>query len=293
MPEELLEEARGLRGADSGQLEDAIQALEEERQGLSEARQRAEAAAQESSRLREEYAEQLSRILAERKQRLGAARQEAADLVSGAQSQIENLVRELRETQASRETIHKARRTLDSLRDDLAEDTPPPPAGGRDAQVGDTVYVRSLQRQAQVEAVDRGGRLRVRFGNVQMHVGPDDVQVDSSATSGKPSRTPRRRSDRGAVDSPRGGHDIQAEEQVSLRLDVRGLDREEALEALDRFLDRAVLQGAPLAQIIHGKGTGVLRSGIQAFLADHPRVSSYRLGEHGEGGSGVTIVRLD
>ena len=293
--EDLIQEARDLRGADSGQLEDAIVALERERQALSEARQEASEAAQEGRRLREEYAERLKAIVAERKKHMGAARQEAASLVRDAQAQIENLVRELRETQASRETIHKARQTLDQLRDQVADDSPVGQAGeARNVEVGDTVYVRSLQRQARVEAVGRGGRLRVRFGNIQMQVDQGDVRVDGPASTSEGSAITREQ--RGAspgMDRLRGGHDIQAEEQVSLRLDVRGLDREEAVSTLDRFLDRAVLQGAPMIQIIHGKGTGVLRSGIQAYLADHPRVATYRLGEHGEGGSGVTIVHLD
>ncbi|MPN09214.1 Endonuclease MutS2 [bioreactor metagenome] len=67
---------------------------------------------------------------------------------------------------------------------------------------------------------------------------------------------------------------------------------EEATEALDKYLDDAVLTGVGLVYIIHGKGTGALRAGIQDFLKGHPHVQSFRLGQHGEGDLGVTVVDL-
>jgi len=293
LPEDLLEEARELRGAESGALEDAITALEEERRALQKERADARNLEEESRRLRDDYTKRLEELRAERKQAIGEARREAADLVRDAQSTIENLVRELRETHASRETIHKAHRSLEEMRQETQEPQTELPAASRAPRVGDTVFVRTLQRQAEVEAVERGGQLRVRFGNIQMQVEAEDVAVVQPEAAPPTPRPARKRGAGPRLDRPRGGHDIQAEGVASLRLDVRGQTREEALAALDRFLDRAVLQGVPVAQIIHGKGTGALRAGIQSALADHPRVTSYRLGEHGEGGSGVTIVHLD
>jgi DNA mismatch repair protein MutS2 len=67
---------------------------------------------------------------------------------------------------------------------------------------------------------------------------------------------------------------------------------EEAIFAIDKYLDRAILAGYREVFLIHGKGTGALRSGVQQFLRNHPRVKNYRLGGHGEGGSGVTVVEL-
>ncbi len=61
---------------------------------------------------------------------------------------------------------------------------------------------------------------------------------------------------------------------------------------LETFLDRLVLQGSQRGEIVHGKGTGVLRRAVQEYLQQHPSVAEYRLGEHNEGGSGVTIVTL-
>jgi DNA mismatch repair protein MutS2 len=79
---------------------------------------------------------------------------------------------------------------------------------------------------------------------------------------------------------------------VKVELDIRGMALDEALPEVDKYLDDAVLSALGEVSIIHGKGTGVLRAGIQSHLRKHPHVAEYRLGKYGEGESGVTVVTL-
>ena len=79
---------------------------------------------------------------------------------------------------------------------------------------------------------------------------------------------------------------------VNNRCDLRGKTGEEAIEALDLFIDRALLDGLGEATLIHGKGTGVLRSRVQQYLKKNKRIKSFRLGVYGEGEDGVTIVEF-
>ena len=73
---------------------------------------------------------------------------------------------------------------------------------------------------------------------------------------------------------------------------MRVLSLEEALQEVDRYIDACMLQSLKNVQIIHGKGTGVLRNGIGQHLKKHPAVKEYRLGRYGEGEDGVTVVTL-
>jgi DNA mismatch repair protein MutS2 len=77
-----------------------------------------------------------------------------------------------------------------------------------------------------------------------------------------------------------------------IELDLRGQRAEDALEMLDRYLEKAYMTGLPFVRIIHGKGTGKLRQEVRAALKDHPHVTSYEEGGDKEGGAGVTVAKL-
>ena len=79
---------------------------------------------------------------------------------------------------------------------------------------------------------------------------------------------------------------------VKLELDLRGERYEDAILLTEKYIDDALLSNYHQVSIIHGKGTGVLRQGVQEYLKRHSRVKKYRLGEAGEGGHGVTVVEL-
>ena len=79
---------------------------------------------------------------------------------------------------------------------------------------------------------------------------------------------------------------------VKLELDLRGERYEDAIYRTEKYIDDALLSNYHQVSIIHGKGTGALRQGVQQYLKTHSRVKSYRFGEAGEGGHGVTVVEL-
>ena len=79
---------------------------------------------------------------------------------------------------------------------------------------------------------------------------------------------------------------------ISQEINVIGQNVDEACFVIDKYLDTCFLNGLTTVRIVHGKGTGKLRQGIQTFLKTHPHVKSFRLGTFGEGESGVTVVEL-
>jgi DNA mismatch repair protein MutS2 len=85
---------------------------------------------------------------------------------------------------------------------------------------------------------------------------------------------------------------VASTDYASNEIDLRGMQQHEALETLEKYLDTALLTGLKTVSVIHGKGTGVLREGVQQYLKNHSRVLKTRLGAWNEGGTGITIVEL-
>jgi DNA mismatch repair protein MutS2 len=284
----LLEEARRERGAEAGRTEAVLQALEAERRQLESARAEAESAAAEARRLREESAGALAELTRHRETHLSRARREAGELVADARARIERIIRELRQSAGSTPEIRVAHEAVEKVEAELILPAAAPAAAssGQVPRAGDRVWIRSLQREGWLESVLADGRARVRLGNAEWSVPLQELEV--RITGAEPP------ADAGAAPgAPRpGGYTVQDVEPQPHEIDLRGMDREGALAALDHFLDRATLQGTPIVRIVHGKGTGVLRKSIQEYLSRHANVEELRLGEHGEGGSGVTIVKL-
>jgi DNA mismatch repair protein MutS2 len=120
-------------------------------------------------------------------------------------------------------------------------------------------------------------------GKVAVSVGSLRVEVPVSALELRPAERPRRA--RAAVaERPEG--------EAKTEIDLRGRTVEEALEEVDRTLDGLVVSGGTWLRIIHGKGTGALRNAITEQLREDGRVKEFRMGEPGEGGTGVTIAVL-
>jgi DNA mismatch repair protein MutS2 len=145
---------------------------------------------------------------------------------------------------------------------------------------GAEVQVLSLKQKGHVVDIS-GEEATVQLGILKLKVARNDLQlIRSSAPSTK---NPLHHST--SVKRSR-------DEQVRTELDLRGSNLEESIIEVDRFLDEAFLSNLGQVYIIHGKGTGILRSGIQDYLRRHSHVKTYRLGNYGEGGTGVTVVEF-
>jgi len=160
------------------------------------------------------------------------------------------------------------------------EPAPPPPGEPVDAVVaGQAVFVAPL------------GRVGVVRGGPDAH---DEVEVEVGALRTRVPRTALRAA--AAPGSPgglSGAPVLPSAPDVPSSFSVRGETVDEALLAVDRYLDEAVRARLPQVTVIHGKGTGRLRKAIHDFLRGHPHVKQFRLGERGEGDAGATVISLE
>ena len=212
--------------------------------------------------------------------------------VRALEGQVQALLREAR-AEAKSEEKSKARiQELETRARGLGRESDrllaTPAAGGRPAVFtpGATVWVRDLGVTARVvSGPDADGKVVLERGAWRIQSRADQCFApDEAAASGAGAGATARRGATMAAALP--------EVEAGLTVDVRGLDAEDALRRVDDGLDRAVVAGLADLRIVHGVGKGVLREAIARALKAHPHVAGQRLGGHGEGGRGVTIVSL-
>ncbi len=149
---------------------------------------------------------------------------------------------------------------------------------------GDTVYIVDLQRKGIISGDPDGSDfVFVQMGAMKTKMNISRLRLEKSHnTSNKTVKSGRKQ----------GRVSVKAERRGKMELDIRGCDCIDGVYQLDAFIDRAVMSNISIISVIHGKGTGTLRSAVHKRLKEHPSVKSFRLGVYGEGEDGVTIVEL-
>ena len=284
MGEGLIEKAKGYLKNEDVKFEDIISGAEAQHRRAEEERRMAAEARQELERLRQEVEDQRARIEAEREKLRAKAKEESRKLVSDTRAEMEKLIADIRaiskvDMQAADRVIQKSRDSLraqeGSLAEPMAKKKPAYGAAPASVRPGDTVRILSLDQKATVLApADSKGEVQVQAGIMKLTVKLSDLRLL-------------------ADDGPQKGVgkvQLEADRQAGMELDVRGMLVDEALLMVDRYIDNCLLSGLTEISIIHGKGTGALRAGIQDYLRRDKRVKSFRMGAYGEGDAGVTVV---
>src|SRR5690625_872270 len=149
-------------------------------------------------------------------------------------------------------------------------------------EVGDEIKHRTLQQNGQIIEKKNNNEYVIQVGMMRITAKRKDLIFVQKASNEKEDAATRPVSH--MITSSRG--------PVKTELDLRGERYEDAMLKLEKYIDDALVQGYPRVSIIHGKGTGALRKGVDKFIQSHPYITSHRLGAQNEGGSGVTIIEL-
>ena len=263
-----------------GRLEESRRALEDQ---LEQAREEARKA-RESAKQSEEKLEEAER---QAQKEMDRARQEATLIVQKTRQQADALLNELDELRRQKNKAlsaeQKARlragmRDLEKASDPVRRRSNDGYVLPRELKVGDPVLIFDIDKEATVLEAPKDGQVLVQAGVIKTRVALSNLRLLTKTQQKKQlGRTVTR---------------SVSTQEASTSLDLRGQNVEEGLMEVDAFLDRASRMHLPQVIIIHGKGTGVLRAGVQKHLRKCPQVKSFRLGTYGEGESGVTIVEL-
>ncbi len=279
MPSDIVDEARRIAGSDIGRLEALIADLDDTYRHYNEELERAQSIRGEMERLKAEYDSRLEEVDRRERALKRGAEEEARLILDGANALIERTVSELRRRNADTDSIKKARAEVAQARRDLTDPVEAPAVPLPALEPGGRVRVRSLGKEGTVAAGrNEGSRVTVEVGNVRLQVQRADLEPVE--TAGEPPSAAAR-------------YGLAAPDSVSAEVDLRGMTVEEAVEAVDKYVDELYLAGMEHAAVIHGKGTGALRRAIGIHLGSHEFVKSQRLGLNNEGGAGVTVITLD
>lgn len=286
LPESIIDRAKSFTGTDRHEVESMIASLEETRRQSEDDAERSHALLVESETLRKELQDKLQ-AYEERKEALDKkAKEKARKIVDEAKKEAESIIAELREMRKNADQVVKEHELIEA-RKRLEEATPldnnkvlkkaaQVKARAQNLVVGDEVKVLSYgQRGTLLEKVSNTEWV-VQMGILKMKISDSDLEYI------KPEKEPVLRT---AGVKNRNSH-------VKLELDLRGERYEDAILRTEKYIDDALLANYGRVSIIHGVGTGALRQGIQSYLKKHKRVKSFRFGEAGEGGLGVTVVEL-
>ncbi len=285
LPQEVIDRAAMRVSGENARFEEVLDRLETQRRAMEREKEQAAVLRREmetSAAAAREYKEALEK---EREKAAKEARAEAQRILDDARRTADETFKELskmrrdldRDTNEHRvelrTRLNQAEEALRSQEPDLPA---PPPT--RPAQVGDTVEVLAMGVQAQVTGLRPDGTLELQAGILKLTATQEEVRLAAPAKKKKPA---------GSSVS----HPFRAN-AASREVDLRGMTVDEALGALDLFLDNALLGRLESVTVIHGKGTGAVRKAVREHLKRCKNVSSFRPGRYGEGEDGVTVVEL-
>lgn len=287
LPDEIIEDANERLTNEHIRFEDVIANAEYHRQIAERERQLAEQAHRETQKIRDE-AERLQKELdQQRGAMMKKAKEDAKKVLLKAQRESEQIISELKKSrskdgaQLKEHELNEMRRKLQGSLDEMGEALSTPVtrvAPPKDLKPGETVELIHLGTKGTViNPPNDKGEAMVQAGIMKMKVHVSQL----------------RRMEEAPKEKKKTGNRIQVSARpASMEVDVRGMNLEEAIGEVDSFIDNAVLAGLKTVSIIHGKGTGILRNGIQQHLKRYPAVQEFRLGRFGEGEDGVTVVTL-
>jgi DNA mismatch repair protein MutS2 len=290
---DILDRAREFLTGEEIQFEDVLMKIEKNRRESEQERLQAESLRLEIEKLKKELEEQKYKLSSQKDKFLREAREEARKILLDARKDVDDVLEEMKQAtklqdekerrRAAEEVKSKLRGSIGKIEESLAESLfqrkgfiKPP----ENLKPGDSVLILNLnQKGTVITPPDKDGEAVVQAGIMKINVHVTNLKlVDEQSYEIERSGT--------------AAIGMSKAMSISPRTDIRGMNVEEAIMALGKYLDDAAMAGLTEVTVVHGKGTGVLRSGVHQYLKTNHHVKSFRLGQYGEGETGVTIVTL-
>ena len=286
MEDDVIDRARILTSAESRQFENVVESLEISRRELADELERARQATLDAQQKQAQAEKELERAKTEAKREVDMAKHKAQELAAKTRAQAYAIIDELEQAKKNskydaeqKSKFKTGMKALEETADPIKESEKSDYKLPRELKPGDNVLIFDIDKKAVVLEKPEKDSVLVQAGIIKTRVKLNNLRLleDEKVT------VPKRR-ERTVI------KDVKS--LAKTEIDVRGQTAEEAVMSVDSAIDSCMLSNIHMLTVIHGKGTGVLRSRIQNYLRHHKAVKSFRLGTFGEGESGVTIVEL-
>ena len=299
LPEDIVDTARNLVSSENARFEDVVDKLEESRREMEKGKNEALELKREANRQIEKAKQMKAEIKELREKEMEKAKSQALKITEQAKREAYALLDELerlkKEQAKQKDAAEMARRARAAVRRGVsAIDAAADPVVGafddenyvlpRELKQGDSVLLADIGGEAVVVSVNnKKGVAEVQMGAIKTRTPISNLRLVEKTNKPK-------------IQKPKSQSGSRMDSRMNIsadtRLDLRGMTVEECLMTLDRFMDSALRTGLNEFTIIHGKGTGALRTAVREYLKKSPYVKSHRLGTFGEGEDGVSIVTL-
>ena len=288
----IIDRSKDLLSSETIKFEDVLTSIEENRRTAESARFEQEKLRNEVAQLKAELSREREKLDRDRNRIMDKANKKAAEVLEKAKNDAEEIFDELKAIKKEKDE-KEALKAMEEVRRELStkiKKSKKAPAVSHKApsktnvnllKPGTSVLITDLNDKGTILSIDKkAGTAVIQMGIMKTTSSLSKLVALEDETKKNLMRfVPQRKVSSG----------IKA---VKTEVDLRGMQLEEALMETDRFLDQATMAGLASVTIIHGKGTGILRKGIQDMLRRHPQVKSFRAGRYGEGENGVTIAEL-
>ena len=283
--EEIINRAKEFIDTDKINIEELLTNIYEDKRTIEFEKQKTLDYSKEIEKLKSSLEFDVSKLEKEQKEIINKAKDEARNILISAKEDANDIIKELEKSSSNKES-NKLRNKLNEKIDDLSVIEKTNNSSKESISIdsltpGITVFVRKLNQEGTILSVSKDKKIQVSLGLGKMYFDISDLELVKKSSSKKQTQN-RDYSNR---------KEFKAK-SISAEINVIGQNVDEACLEIDKYLDNCALSGLASIRIVHGKGTGALRSGIHSFLKAHPHVKSFRVGTFGEGEMGVTIVEL-
>ncbi len=293
LPDFIIQDARQRISQEDTSFEDVISSLEESRKTVEKERLELQKYKEEIAQLKLQLEEKNEKLAQRREKMIRDANEEAHAVLREAKEYADQTIKQFQKFEKDSPSIQKMEKERQQLREKMkkaekkmamqADSSHISTLKPSDLHLGDTVKIMSLNLKGTVSTLpDAKGNLFVQAGIMRTKTNISDLKLMDEEVIRAP----------GMKRTGSGKVKMQKSASVSTEINLLGKTVDEAIAELDKYLDDAYLAHVPSVRIVHGKGTGALRKGVHNYLKRQKHVSSFRLGEFGEGDAGVTIVEF-